>query len=113
MSADPPGYQASEPGLVPQELDYEAVPPFLGLTLGSLAVLGQQDSVRQYAQANPEAHRAILALATAVAAAGTRVRDTARSADPPRSTCISSRLRSSGCATWPSTCSPCSPPGAA
>jgi hypothetical protein len=70
-----------ELGLVPSGLGYSAVAPFLYLTLTTLALLGSEPTVQQYAEADPDAHRAIRALCTAAAQAGIRVRDTARHGD--------------------------------
>ena len=66
----------SERGLVPVGTDYEALAPFLYLTMTTLDLLGSDPVVRQYIHAAPEAHRAIRQLSTAIAAAGVRVRDT-------------------------------------
>jgi hypothetical protein len=74
------GYD-SEAGLVPSGLGYSAVAPFLELTLATLGLLGGEATVRQYAEANPDAHRAMRALSTQVAEAGIRVRDTAKHHD--------------------------------
>lgn len=71
-------------GLVPDGLHYGAVAPFLYLTLSTLDELGREPTVQQYAEANPDAHRAMRALSRAVAEAGIRVRDTARYKDDPR-----------------------------
>jgi hypothetical protein len=68
--------QASQAGLVPPGLDYEAVAAFIKLTLMSLSLLSGDPVVQQYASAAPDAQRAISELSRAVAAAGTRVRDT-------------------------------------
>jgi hypothetical protein len=68
-----------ESRLVPASLRYDAAPPFIGLTLSTLYLLETQPSVQQYIQANPQAHRSIRALSTAIAQAGGRVRDTAPS----------------------------------
>ena len=70
-----------EAGLVPGGLGASAVAPFIELTLAALGLLGTDPVVQQYTQANPDAHRAILALSRAVAEAGIRVRDTARHHD--------------------------------
>ncbi len=71
----------SEKGLVPSGTDYEALAPFLYLTMTTLDLLGSDPVVRQYISAEPEAHRAIRELSAAVAAAGVRVRDTTKRHD--------------------------------
>ena len=69
---------SAEAGLVPYGLDYEVVAPFIYLTLSTLYLLGTEPSVQQYLSVEPEAHRAIRDLSTAVAGAGVRVRDSGR-----------------------------------
>jgi hypothetical protein len=70
-----------ESGLVPSGLGASAVAPFIELMLATLGLLGTEETVRQYSQADPDAHRAIRALSTQVAEAGIRVRDTAKPGD--------------------------------
>ena len=72
---------ASDVGLVPYGLDYEVVAPFIYLTLATLALLGGDPVVLQYASAEPSAHSAIRELSRAVAGAGVRVRDSGRVRD--------------------------------
>jgi hypothetical protein len=67
--------------LVPSGLDYEVVAPFIYLTLTTLGLLSSDSVVQQYASAQPEAVHAIRELSRAVAAAGTRVRDTGQMRD--------------------------------
>lgn len=71
----------SEVGLVPSGLEASTLAPFLYLTLSTLALLGDEPTVRQYTEADPDAHRAIRALSTQIAEAGIRVRDTAKRPD--------------------------------
>lgn len=66
---------------MPYGLDYEVVAPFIYLTLSTLYLLGTESAVKQYLSVEPEAHRAIRDLSTAVAAAGVRVRDSGRVKD--------------------------------
>ena len=70
-----------EAGLVPDGLDYEVVAPFIYLTISTLYLLGTESAVKQYLSVEPEAHRAIRGLSTAVAGAGVRVRDSGRVKD--------------------------------
>jgi hypothetical protein len=70
-----------EAGLVPRGLGVSAVAPFIELMLATLGLLGTEETVRQYSQADPDAHRAMRALSTQVAEAGIRVRDTAKHGD--------------------------------
>lgn len=72
---------SGEAGLVPDGLDYEVVAPFIYLTLSTLYLLGTESAVKQYLSVEPEAHRAIRDLSTAVAGAGVRVRDSGRVKD--------------------------------
>lgn len=73
--------QSGESGLVPEDLDYVAVAPFIYLTLAALELLAFEPAVKEYTRAYPDAHRGILALSAAVASAGTRVRDTGQMHD--------------------------------
>lgn len=66
---------------MPYGLDYEVVAPFIYLTLSTLYLLGTDSTVQQYLSVEPEAHRAIRDLSTAVAAGGVRVRDSGRVKD--------------------------------
>jgi hypothetical protein len=72
---------SNEAGLVPYGLDYEVVAPFIYLTLTTLYLLGTESAVKQYLSTQPEAHRAMRDLSTAVAGAGVRVRDSGRVKD--------------------------------
>ncbi len=71
----------SESGLVPDDLGYEAVAPFIHLALSTLALLEREAAVQQYARAEPAACRAIRELSAAVAGAGVRVRDSGQMRD--------------------------------
>ncbi len=55
--------------------------PFIYLALSTLGLLSGDSVVQQYASAQPEAQHAIGELCRAVAAAGTRVRDTGQMRD--------------------------------
>jgi hypothetical protein len=77
----PSRHRAGEIGPVPQGLDYEVVAPFIYLTLTTLDMLSRDSVVQQYSSAQPEAQHAIRQLSRAVAAAGTRVRDTGQMRD--------------------------------
>jgi hypothetical protein len=68
-------------GLVPPHLNYGAVAPFIYETMFALELLSDENPVRQYTRAEPDAHRAILALSRAVALTGIRVRDTNKKGD--------------------------------
>jgi hypothetical protein len=74
-------HRASDMGLVPSGLDDAVVAPFIYLTLSTLGLLSSDSVVQQYAAAQPEAQHAIRELSRAVAAAGTRVRDTGQMRD--------------------------------
>ena len=73
--------RTGQTGLVPQGLDFAVVAPFIYLTLATLGMLSGDPVVQQYASAEPQAQHAIRELSRAVAAAGTRVRDTGQMRD--------------------------------
>ena len=77
----PFAHLAGDTDLVPRGLDFEVVAPFIYLTLMTLTLLAGDSVVQQYASAQPEAKHAIRELSRAVAAAGTRVRDTGQMRD--------------------------------
>ena len=62
-------------GLVPLHLNYGGGAPFISDIFSALRRLESDHSVQQYLQVNPDAHRSIRALSTAVAKADNRVRD--------------------------------------
>jgi hypothetical protein len=72
-----------QPGnaLLPPALHYNNVPMFVYRTLSALRRLGEEQSVQQYARADPDAHQAMLALSRAVAEAGFRIRDSGQMRD--------------------------------
>lgn len=80
-SQSPFAHMTGDIDLVPRGLDYDVVAPFIYLTLTTLGLLSSESVVKQYASAQPEAQQAIRELAQAVAAAGTRVRDTGQMRD--------------------------------
>ena len=65
-------------GLVPLHLNQGGGAPFISDLFSALERLSSDNAVQQYTSANPDAHRAIRALAAAVAKAGNRVRDSGR-----------------------------------
>jgi hypothetical protein len=68
-----PDDQAS---LVPDDVDDQAVAPFIYLTLATLGpLLDSESAVQEFARKEPGTHRTIRALSTAVGDAGVRVRD--------------------------------------
>lgn len=81
QSQSPFTHLTGEVELVPRGIDYEVVAPFIYLTLTTIALLASEPVVKQYASAQPEALHAIRELNRAVAAAGTRVRDTGQMRD--------------------------------
>ena len=74
-------YHGPRVALVPGGLGCYDVAPFLELLISSLALLSGEDSVQQYLSTEPDVARAIPMLVTAVAGAGTRVRDSGRMHD--------------------------------
>jgi hypothetical protein len=71
----------SNGGLVPDGLDYSVTAPFIELMISTLGLLSYDPVVKQYLEASPGSQQSIRALATAVAAAGVRVRDSSRRLD--------------------------------
>lgn len=68
-------------GLVPLHLNYGDAVEFVYLTMSALNMLSGEAPVQQYIRAEPDAHRAILALCRAVTQAGIRVRNPSRKHD--------------------------------
>jgi hypothetical protein len=76
-------------GLVRPGTAYGGCPPAVYRTLSLLVELGDEQSVRQYLQANPQAHEPILALTEAVFRAGSRV---ASEASSPKDVAVNDHL---------------------